>query len=263
MNMNWYLTGDKHGSFLDIYETPYATDPTTAIIILGDAGINFWLNKRDHNLKREITEHCNCHFYLVRGNHEAKPENLVASHIERHYSPEVKGEILTEKNFPTIHYFLNGAYEINDFKCLVINGAYSVDKWYRLSKNLPWFEDEQLTEQEMKSIEAMNSGKHFDFVLSHTCPYSWRPTDLFLPIVNQSTVDCTMEKWMDELKDKIKWDVWCFGHYHDDRLERPGVQMFYHDIDSMEEVFWRWRDYAETGELNEWWLHKSPFFYMK
>ena len=92
----------------------------------------------------------------------------------------------------------------------------------------------------MKEISEKVEGLHFDFVLSHTCPYSWMPTDLFLNCVDQSTVDNSMEKWMEELKDTFDWEVWLFGHFHDDRLVRPGVEMFYMDVDQLENCFSRW-----------------------
>ena len=82
---------------------------------------------------------------------------------------------------------------------------------------------------ERQTLQEKLGGRYFDVVLSHTCPYSWRPTDLFLKGVDQSTVDNTMELWMDELKDTFIWDHYFFGHYHADRLERPNVlQMFEH-----------------------------------
>ena len=39
-------------------------------------------------------------------------------------------------------------YDIDDKKVMVIGGAYSVDKWYRLKMNYKWFEDEQISEEE-------------------------------------------------------------------------------------------------------------------
>ena len=58
----------------------------------------------------------------------------------------------------------------------------------------------------------------------------------------------------------IDWDIWCFGHYHADRIERPGVEQFFKDTDNLKTVWDRWIKYQENGEL-DWWLSKSPAFY--
>jgi 3-oxoacid CoA-transferase subunit A len=167
-----------------------------------------------------------------------------------------------EKGFPKIRYFVDGeTYNLQGYKTLVIGGAYSVDKYYRLQNGAKWFENELLTEDEMNEIEKKIIGQQFDFILTHTCPISWEPTDLFLSCINQSTVDKSMEIWMDRIKDKIKWQIWCFGHFHADRLERPHVEMFFRDTELLENVWQRWEKYRETGEL-DYWLDKSPNFYM-
>ena len=44
-------------------------------------------------------------------------------------------------------------YDIDDKKVMVIGGAYSVDKWYRLKMNYKWFEDEQISEEEKSFVE--------------------------------------------------------------------------------------------------------------
>ena len=104
----------------------------------------------------------------------------------------------------------------------------------------------------------ISNNKDYDFVLTHTCPISWEPRDLFLGMIDQSTVDKSMELWMDDLKDKITWKVWLFGHYHRDRLERPRVEMFYHNMEDLDTIWKRWT----TDEELPWWLAKSPNYWM-
>ena len=146
----------------------------------------------------------------------------------------------------------------------MIGGAYSVDKWYRLNCATPgaswtgWFKDEQLTPEEMQDIETRMSGHHFDFILTHTCPYAWQPFDLFLRGVDQSSVDNSMERWLDEFKEKVTWNAWLFGHFHNDRLVRPGVEMYYRDIEDIRDIVKRW----ESPENLDWWLKKDPNYYL-
>lgn len=223
----------------------------TAIIILGDVGFNYCLDKKDYWTKKKASEF-GIHIYCVRGNHEQRPE-LVPS-MTSMYDDEVKGSVFYEEKFPLIKYFKDGEiYEINGYKTLVIGGAYSVDKHYRLQMNMNWFPNEQLTKDEMEAIDFKMIGEKVDLVLSHTCPLSWQPTDLFLVSINQELADNTMEKWFDQLKDHFTWNVWCFGHYHADRIEKPHVEMYYTDYDDLNTLMKRWKDYDKTSNL-DWWL---------
>lgn len=184
--------------------------------------------------------------------------------MELIYDENVNGEVWCEKKYPNIRYFkIWGDYKIDEYNILVLGGAYSVDKYYRQEKGWPWFESEQMTweEQVDAATHLAMTEKHYDFVFSHTCPISWEPTDLFINGIDQSKVDKTMENWLDGLKDYLDWGVWCFGHYHADRLERPHVEQYYNDVEDLDRIYFRWRNVDYGGDL-EWWLVKSPNFYM-
>lgn len=244
----------------------------TGIIILGDSGLNFWLNNTDKKYKKLLNSQ-GYHIYCVRGNHEERPENLG---YELGYDPEVFGLVYHDPDFDNIKYFVDGGeYQIGKYSALVIGGAYSIDKWYRLAragyapeeaetanpKKCGWFKDEQLTGEECSDIWDKVQGKHYDFVFTHTTPLDWEPTDLFLNGIDQSTVDKSMEVWLNRLKDCFTWGVYCFGHYHADRLERPHVEQFYMEYEDIDTIWQRWQNYDKTGKL-DWWLPKSPSFYM-
>ena len=244
----------------------------TMIVILGDSGLNFWLNNTDKKYKKLLNS-MNYHIYCVRGNHEQRPE-LIKSMVLVN-DENVNNVVYMEEAFPNIRYFVDGRiYSLLGYKCLVIGGAYSVDKWYRLAragyskneaetadpKKCGWFKDECLTAAEMAAIMKEVKGESVDFILSHTCPLSWEPTDLFLNGIDQSTVDKSMEVWLDELKNNVKWKYYLFGHYHADRIERPHVEQFYQEYEDVESIIARWNKYDKTGELN-WYLPKSPNFY--
>ena len=273
------FTGDTHGGMATISRIgniqrniPEYKPEETMVVILGDAGLNFWLNNTDKKFKKLLNS-MNYHIYCVRGNHEQRPE-LVKSMVLVN-DENVDNVVYMEETFPNIRYFVDGKiYNLLGYKCLVIGGAYSIDKWYRLAragyskneaetadpKKCGWFKDECLTAAEMTAIMEKVKGESVDFVLSHTCPLSWEPTDLFLNGIDQSTVDKSMEVWLDELKDNIKWKYWLFGHYHADRIERPHVEQFYQEYEDVESIIARWDKYDKTGEL-DWYLPKSPAFY--
>ena len=56
--MHFYITGDIHGDFSRIEEFCRENDTTKedVMIILGDAGINYWLNNADRQLKNDLTD---------------------------------------------------------------------------------------------------------------------------------------------------------------------------------------------------------------
>lgn len=233
--MKFLITGDIHGNPARFEHGDYDAD--TAIIILGDAGCNYYLDKRDKELKEKLNN-IGCRFYLVRGNHEARPEDVQGIKLE--YDDEVQGFVYVEPAFPNIRYFKDGDdYVINGFQTLVIGGAYSVDKFYRLKKGWRWFENEQLNKEEMEHITNWVIGSNYDLVLTHTCPLDWEPTDLFIGGIDQSTVDTSMEVWMNKLKDIFFWKVWLFGHFHTDRKVKRGVELCYWRIESLEDIMER------------------------
>ena len=254
MIKNYLITGDTHGNViarLNSINTEIYSPEETALIILGDMGLNYYLSKTETKYKKAVND-TGFRIYAVRGNHEERPENLG---MNLYWDNEIKGEVYYEPEFPNIRYFMDGGeYEINGHSVLVIGGAYSVDKWYRLAragytekdaaianpKVCGWFKDEQLSTKEMSLIEEKCRGKKYDFVLTHTCPLAWEPTDLFLDCIDQSKVDKSMEIWLNSLKDEIKWTIWLFGHYHDDRKINFGVEMLFYEIQNMNTIWEYW-----------------------
>ena len=174
------------------------------------------------------------------------------------YDENVQGDVYVQDKWPTIKYFKDwGVYQLGQYKCAVIGGAYSVDKHYRLVNNWPWFESEQLTTEEMILCTRDLTNQEVDFVFTHTCPICWEPVDLFLSTINQSTVDKSMELFLEELAQCFDWKIWCFGHYHQDRIERPCVEQFYKSTQILEDVY----NELMSGTVN-YWVPKSPNYFM-
>lgn len=237
MSNRWFLCGDIHGrphpieNFVRrMKERGYEFDGTDKIIFLGDAGFNFYLGdihyqggKADDNFKKKMSKYPFT-FYVVRGNHEERPS------IMYHQSPEVwrymydenvHGMVYCEAKYPNIRYFDDtpSVYTIGGYKTLVMGGAYSVDKYYRLMNKWTWFANEQLTEEEREIARQLceNEGWEMELILTHTCPSCFTPTDLFLQSVDQSQVDKTMEQFFGELEFKLNYRIWCWGHFHEYR----------------------------------------------
>ena len=197
--------------------------------------------------------------YCVRGNHDARPQDV--SDMKLIYDEDVQGEVYIQEKWSNIRYFKDwGIYTLGRFKVAVIGGAYSVDKWYRLANKYIWFKNEQLSEEEMVQCTKDLTNQKIDFVFTHTCPICWEPTDLFLNSINQASVDKSMELFLEEICQCFDWKIFCFGHFHADRIERPYVEQFYQDTENINDIWLRWKKYSETKEL-DWWLDKSQNFY--
>ena len=236
---NWILTGDIHGS-LERFAPARLTvrDPAhTSFLLLGDCGFNYYLNSQDEKLK-QIAVKLGYNFYCVRGNHEARPQDVPG--MELIYDENVQGNVYYQPTYPNIRYLLDGGfYNINNKNVLVIGGAYSVDKMHRLARGWQWFENEQLDADEREHIldcvkDFLDDGNKIDFVLTHTAPISCEPTDVFLSFIDQSSVDKTTEYWLQEIKDLLDESrspyFWLFGHYHADMIIKDNVAMLYNQF---------------------------------
>lgn len=212
-----YITGDVHRDFSRLYSKTFSKDDM--VIILGDAGINYCLNEEDKDFKEHLSK-LNIKLFCIQGNHEERPENI-SSYKE---VDMFNGKVFIEDEFPNLIFAKNGeTYTLDDKNVLVVGGAYSVDKNYRLMYGHQWFKDEQLSESEKEMILNKYTGKHIDIILSHTCPKKYEPTEVFMSGIDQSKVDKSMEQFLDKLEESIDYDKWYCGHYHtekqNDKLE--------------------------------------------
>lgn len=203
-----YITGDTHREFYKLYDIEKNKD--NMLIILGDVGINYYLDERDKKLKEQLNSY-NIKLFCIQGNHEERPENISTYKEFDMFG----GKVFIEEEYPNLIFAKNGElYNMDNKKVLVIGGAYSVDKNYRIIYRYPWFKDEQLSKKEMDNILNKYKGHHIDIVLSHTCPLKYEPTEVFMKGIDQSNVDKSMEKFLDKLEESIDYDKWYCGHYH-------------------------------------------------
>lgn len=242
MNQNRiFFIGDIHGQFgwIEAFAARLAAagqeplDSSDWIILLGDSGLNYWTDPhRCRSFKKKFTQYP-CNFFVIRGNHEERAENVAKMYPEKwSYHPipansAIQGLAWQEDNYSNIYYANDQpcVYNIKGYSVFVIPGAYSADKPYRLANGLEWFESEQLSSAEQamgKNIAYVHS--HFDFILSHTCPSEYEPTDLYLPTIDQKTVDKTTEWYLSEINQLINSNFWLFAHFHQFRVYplRPG-----------------------------------------
>lgn len=215
------LTGDTHRDFDRIFDfcEEYGTTLEDILIILGDAGINYWQDASDRRLKRELSR-LPVTLLCIHGNHEERPENI-SSYEEQ---PWCGGLVYVEPEFPNLLFARDGEiYDLNGCSTLVIGGAYSIDKFWRLMNGASWFPSEQPDEEIKRRTEARleKAGWRVDCVLSHTVPLPYMPRHAFLPGIDQSTVDNSTEEWLDTIERRLRYSRWYAGHFHVDCQEGP------------------------------------------
>ena len=212
-----YITGDTHGDFRRVAlfcETVGSTKEDT-LIILGDAGINYYGNPKDKRLKQQLSE-LPITLFCIHGHHEKRPQSI-PSYEETDWNG---GKVYIEPDFPSLLFAKDGElYELDGKRCFVIGGAYSVDKYHRLANKWGWWPDEQPSEEIKVLVEQRLDVDDWrvDIVLTHTCPLRYIPTEVFLPGIDQSTVDNGTEEWLGEIEQRLTYNRWYCGHYHTDK----------------------------------------------
>ena len=210
-----FLTGDIHGNPTQIQlflEKVKLTEKDT-IVLLGDVGANYYGNKKDNFLKNILSNYPPT-FLCIHGNHEMRPEKIAG------YKPKIwnGGRVLVSDDYPNILFAEDGeVYDLEGYKALAIGGAYSVDKFYRLERGFGWWADEQPSEHTKRKVEDVVAKGGIDIILSHTCPYKYRPTEMFIPGLDQSSVDESTELWLDKIEEAVDYKEWYCGHWHTDK----------------------------------------------
>ncbi len=232
--MNIYLTGDTHGRFerIECFCKDNDTTPYDLLIILGDAGINYYGGHRDKKLKQYIAS-MPITLLCVHGNHERRPTAGLGYEKAQRFS----GEVMVQPEFPNQLFALDGeVYKLNGQSCIAIGGAYSIDKEYRLMRGGGWWPDEQPSAAIKRKVESVLASRdwHVDIVLSHTTPLSLEPREVFLPFIDQSTVDTSTDEWLDGIERRLDLKRRYAGHFHTVK-ETGKLRLMY-------------QDYARLGE---------------
>lgn len=222
-----WITGDKHGDFeeVDLFCRQWQTRRSDLLIVLGDAGINYFQDARALAMKQHLAQ-LPITLFCVHGNHEARPERVPGYVLREDFG----GQVYVDPRFPNQIFPVDGAiYTLGGHRVLVIGGAYSVDKFYRLRNRWTWFEDEQPSAAIKARTEAALAaeGWRVDAVLSHTCPFSRIPHDKLPPLGFNEEVDQSTERWLEQVRRRLTYRRWFAGHYHIDREVDDFVFLFH------------------------------------
>jgi DNA repair exonuclease SbcCD nuclease subunit len=218
-----YITGDTHGDFKRItsFCNNYKTSIDDVLIILGDAGINYFGYPKD-NIKKDYINMLPITLFCIHGNHEKRPATI-ETYVEKNWNG---GQVYIEEEYPRIIFAKDGeTYNLQGIKAIAIGGAYSIDKKIRLAFGDGWWEDEQPSNKIKSYVEQQLEKNQWDVdvVLSHTVPLKYEPVEVFISGFEQSLVDKSTELWLGKIEEQLNYKKWYAGHYHTtkkiDRLE--------------------------------------------
>lgn len=201
-----YVTGDCHQdlSKLFTFAEKMELNEDDIIIVLGDMGICWRSDREDFNHCTEAWENFEykCNLYWIDGNHE---------------NFDIIKELPIENNIRKcsehIYMLMRGRhYNFEGLDILTIGGADSVDR-YRRIEGISWWKDEQITDADIADIDT---SIEYDYVFTHTAPQSiFNDYKVYLADVNADSDETSALK-LDEVKSKIKFKHWWFGHHHTD-----------------------------------------------
>lgn len=208
--MATFLKGDIHGNLFEIIDfiNRFNLGKNDNIIILGDCGIAWRKDKKDLAQNIKLWNECGneVKLYFIDGNHENF--NILNSlPIENNMG----------KIADNIYHLRRGqVYEFENKKILVCGGADSIDK-YRRIENFTWWKEEAISQETIDDISA----GHYDYVLTHCCPRSiFEKNRIYLStlqFLDENKINHNSEDKLEQLKNKITFDHWFFGHYHINR----------------------------------------------
>lgn len=222
------ITSDCHGDFQYIldYASRNKLTSNDTIIVLGDDEINSCYDNVYQNILMDLP----CTLFCIHGNHQPRAETL-----PNYKKCTIFGGIgYMDMQYPNIIFAKDGEiYNIDNKKCMVIGGAYSVDKFLRLYKKYPWFPDEQPDDKIKKYCEKQLNKNNWsiDYMFTHTCPYDYRPTEWFLESLSTFVHDVSTEEWLQRIYDKLNFKIWYCGHFHGNKYdENSRIRFIYKEF---------------------------------
>lgn len=242
----FFITGDKHRNFDRVKEfcRQMGTRRKDILIILGDAGFNYYDDKRDDDLKREMSR-LNITLFCLHGNKENRPQNVGTYGIRSFCD----GKVYYEPKYPNILFAIDGEiYTFEGNKYMVVGGAHSVDKMRCLEEETPFWEDEMPDEQTKELVEArlQQENNKIYGMMTHTCPIDYLPTEMFMSTKQAASlkrkprwkkkkklfkpdIDRSTEIWLGALEKNLDYKIWFCGHYHVDKpIDK--IHMMCHEI---------------------------------
>ncbi len=242
----YFITGDKHRNFECVKDfcCEMNTRRKDVLIILGDAGFNYYEDVRDDKLKKKISD-LNITLFCLHGNKENRPQNVGTYGIRSFCG----GKVYYEPKYPNIFFAIDGeVYTFEGKKYMVVGGAHSVDKMRCLEEDQPFWEDEMPDDAVKTKVEKRLERENYSIygMMTHTCPIDYLPTEMFMSTRQNAAIkrkprkvkskklfspdiDRSTEEWLGKIEKQLVYEVWYCGHYHIDK-QIDKVNMMCHEI---------------------------------
>ena len=245
-----YITGDCHGNFerfnKSIFPEQMEMTKNDYIIICGDFG-GVWNRDTESNEEIMLLDWLDCKPFttlFVDGNHE-NFDRLYNYPVEEWHGGKV------HKIRPSVIHLMRGqVFELEGKRIFAFGGASSHDidggilelddpgfkvkkkkldlGWrpYRIN-HLSWWKEELPSEAEMeegrKNLEANNNT--VDFIVSHCCASST------LALISHGMYKPDiLTAYFEEVRQKVCFKKWFFGHYHDNKNVNAEEILLYEQI---------------------------------
>jgi 3-oxoacid CoA-transferase subunit A len=210
----FFITGDTHRAFglTAVLCDKLEITADDVLILLGDAGINYYGSVKDRRFKQEFCK-LPLTLFCIHGNYEHRP-NMLKSYTEKKWRG---GKVYVEPSFPNLLFAKDGElFKLAGKKCIVIGGAYRVDKPRKIANGERGWSEEQISAVIRRRVAKRLTAADWkvDVVLSHTCPLKYEPRETFAQGVNRRGADKSTESWLDIIENKLTYEKWYCGHYH-------------------------------------------------
>lgn len=225
-----YVTGDMHGRidldkfYMRCFPEQKGLTKDDLVIICGDFG-GIWTNEMENQRIIRLLEARRFSILFCDGNHE-NFERLYAYPVIDKFGGKVH-----QISKSIFHAIRGELYSIEGKTFFVMGGASSHDRPH--IQGLGWWEEELPSIRELEhgreSLERVNWS--VDYVITHCAPSSIQQTEISPFYLTDS-----LTKYLDEIKTKLVFRKWYFGHYHiHETMQDNRFQALYRKIIPLEE----------------------------
>lgn len=212
-----FLFGDTHG-ILEIsklypknFRHGHSLDKHDYVIILGDFGLILHPNE---NIKEsrflDWLDAVPWTTLFIDGNHE-NFDRLEKFPIVDKFNGKV-----SKINNSVFHLRRGNVYTIAEKTFFTFGGGESIDKHARIL-GVDWWAQEMPSHEEMeRGLDAIDSVKEVDFILSHSAPATVIKSLFNIKKPNY------LEKYLERVSEILIFKKWYFGHYHQDISDSSG-----------------------------------------
>ena len=210
-----YITGDTHGS-IDVHKLKNKSFKDSSnltkddyVIILGDFGF-VWDNSNEQKYWLKWLDKKPWTTLFIDGNHESF-DLLYQYPVE-----QWNGGKIHRISDSIVHLMRGQVFNIENKKFFTFGGASSIDKLQR-TEYISWWKQELPNyvecEEGLNNLEKNNWT--VNYILTHTCP-STTLEDISKIFGFQPKPEDTVNKYLQVIEEKVTYNHWYFGHFHED-----------------------------------------------